>query len=306
MAKSDPRLRRLFRVGGSGVLLTVLSTAGFFVLVESSLDALSRITIFALATILVFSFSHYVLRARLAKLRRELVDQRREFKKRLATVEKQLRTDIPADTHSVSSAISWLSSAIRPAVPIPFSHGWAASPEFLAELYERIRSNRPSFVLDLGSGLSTLIAGYAVKANGVGTVQSWDHLEEYAEKSRALIQAHQLHDVVEIIHKPLVPVELSGEQFPWYDDTPDVRQAIDVLIVDGPPASTGKNARYPAIALLKRNLSPTATILLDDVERVDEREILQLWMAELQTASVRTFARREAKQFAVLTCESKN
>jgi predicted O-methyltransferase YrrM len=304
-------IRRLIRVGGSGLILTVLATAGFFLLVESSLDSLTRLTLFAFLTVLFLGFSYYLLRTQFARLRRELLQKQREFEKRrnnemksasarLKALEKELRTQVPSDAHSISSAIAWLSSTIQPSVPIPFSKGWVASPEFLSELYRHIRTMKPRFVLDLGSGLSTLIAGYAVKANGVGKVMSWDHLEEFAEETRARVSLHGLSDVVDIHHKPLVPVEISGEEFLWFDEKPVLGAPIDLLVVDGPPANTGKNARYPAIPLLKNQMSSSATIFFDDVGREDERESLERWMTQLENISSETILGRDSRQFAVI------
>ena len=66
---------------------------------------------------------------------------------------------------------------------------------------------------------------------------------------------------------------------PWY-----ARKAwedltgIDLLFVDGPPATTGHQARYPALPLLAGSLSPVATAVLDDLVVPDMQEVLRLWL----------------------------
>jgi hypothetical protein len=48
--------------------------------------------------------------------------------------------------------------------------------------------------------------------------------------------------------------------------------------VDGPPATTGERARYPALPLLSGSLSPVATAVLDDLVVPDMQEVLRLWL----------------------------
>ena len=59
----------------------------------------------------------------------------------------------------------------------------------------------------------------------------------------------------------------------WEDLT-----GIDLLFVDGPPATTGPQARYPAMPLLSGSLSPAATAVLDDLVVPDMQEVLRLWL----------------------------
>jgi len=49
--------------------------------------------------------------------------------------------------------------------------------------------------------------------------------------------------------------------------------------VDGPPAyAAGQGlARYPALPVLRGRLAPGATVILDDVERPGEQEVLRRW-----------------------------
>jgi predicted O-methyltransferase YrrM len=48
---------------------------------------------------------------------------------------------------------------------------------------------------------------------------------------------------------------------------------IDLLVIDGPPSSTNPDARYPALEHLVPLLSPRATVILDDVDREEERKL---------------------------------
>jgi len=54
---------------------------------------------------------------------------------------------------------------------------------------------------------------------------------------------------------------------------------IDILVIDGPPAETQPQSRYPAYPVLRPQMSGTAVILLDDSGREDEREAVRRWCA---------------------------
>jgi hypothetical protein len=57
---------------------------------------------------------------------------------------------------------------------------------------------------------------------------------------------------------------------------------IDLLLVDGPPAyAAGRGlARYPACPSCGTGSPPGATVVLDDVERPGEQEVLRRWERE--------------------------
>jgi hypothetical protein len=69
--------------------------------------------------------------------------------------------------------------------------------------------------------------------------------------------------------------------FQWYGQSVlDDVDAIDMLIVDGPPSATGELARYPALPVLADRLSEGASVLLDDAARDDEQRVIERWRRE--------------------------
>ena len=223
----------------------------------------------------------------------------------LATVKESIRREITrtakdalAEAHVVASAVSFLYEQISPGSPIWFRRGWAASPEFLAHLYQQIRNQKPQLVLDIGSGLSTVVAGHAVRQNGQGRVLAWEHLEEYAAQTWKLVEDQSLSDWVRVEFAPLIERNLRGQVFEWYSAELAGEDKIDVLIVDGPPGSTGPMARFPAIPLLKKSLSPSASVFLDDINRPEEREILSKWQVMLPPSETYLGGFESKAQFA--------
>ena len=52
-----------------------------------------------------------------------------------------------------------------------------------------------------------------------------------------------------------------------------------LVICDGPPSDT-HGGRYGVLPLLQARMAPAAIILLDDVDRAGEREVLARWRDE--------------------------
>ncbi len=150
--------------------------------------------------------------------------------------------------------------------PIPSTRSWAASPDLLLTIAETIAKYRPGLVVELGSGVSTLVAA----KSGARKVISIDNSEEFGGKTAALIKNHKVRGV-EIRIAPLQPYANGST---WYDVSKikDLKK-IDLLIIDGPPGSKNPEARYPALAELKDKLSPKAVVIIDDVHREGERKL---------------------------------
>lgn len=162
-------------------------------------------------------------------------------------------------------------------LPMPPTGGWAIDALSLAHLISLVQDKRPRLVVELGSGTSTVWLGYVCRSIGAKLV-TFDHLQEYLQKTQASVARHGLEDVVECRYAPLRPVECSDTTFQWYaPDAFDDLSEIDLLLVDGPPAATGPRARYPALPKLHAKLSEAATIVLDDAHRPDEAGILSKW-----------------------------
>lgn len=161
--------------------------------------------------------------------------------------------------------------------PLPMLTGWAASPQLACTIVSLMREHQPETIVELGSGSSTLIMGYAAEQARRGRVVALDHLEKYGEQTREHIRRHGLEEWAEVCYAPLTDVKLNGETWRWYTlDQLDV-STIDMLIVDGPPHKTRSKARYPAVPMLIDRLSAGAVVVLDDAYREAESEIAATW-----------------------------
>ena len=166
---------------------------------------------------------------------------------------------------------------------LPSTGDWAASADCLHLLAGLILTKKPQVVVEASSGVSTLITGYCLQKNGSGHLISLEHDAKYVEQSLQLVAAHQLTDVVTVVHAPLERHTINGREWLWYRlDGSLPNEPIDLLFVDGPPQTTQKLARYPAVPLLAGKLAEDATVLLDDGKRADERSTAERWAQEWQ------------------------
>lgn len=162
----------------------------------------------------------------------------------------------------------------------PPSGWWALPADTLLFLSDYIRRVRPKRILEIGSGASTIWTGTFAQQIGASLV-SLEHDSSYADRTRSLVAKYALDDTVSLYHAPLKPTQVNEELFDWYDS--DVVASLggnfDLVIVDGPPESTGEMARYPALPIVERLLSESCLIVLDDTHRESEKNILSDWVA---------------------------
>jgi predicted O-methyltransferase YrrM len=194
-------------------------------------------------------------------------------------IEKEIKKEIK-QTFRQLEALQNLSAVLPASDVLPATRGWAASPDLLVVLVDLVITERPSLVVECGSGASTLWLALAMRRSGIdGRIIALDHDPVFGGKTRDFLARHDVRDLAEVRDAPLESFSLDGETYSWY-----ARRAwedltgIDLLFVDGPPATTGHQARYPALPLLSGSLSPVATAVLDDLVVPDMQKVLRLWL----------------------------
>ncbi len=173
-------------------------------------------------------------------------------------------------------------SLLRLRHPLPPMREWAISPDFAKQLIALIDQHQPQLILEVSSGISTVIMGYCLQMAGQGKILSLEHDQRYTQVSQSHVQNHGLQDIATVIHAPLIPIQLDGQSWHWYDLTvvPPLPRSIDLLVIDGPPGDLQRLSRYPALPLLFQFLSEQAVVIIDDGARADEQEIVSRWQQE--------------------------
>lgn len=221
-----------------------------------------------------------VLEGRIVSLEADL-PSRKDIQQIQFTLENEVVTQM--------SGVIGVYSILSPSFPlIPFGRS-AIAGDCALRLVRLVLALKPRWVIEAGSGLSTVVIARALELIGEGgVVISLEHKLEWAEDTRAMVGEQGLQQHSRVVVAPLVPIEVGGEEFLWYDlaevALPD---EIDLLFVDGPPGKSGSLARYPAVPLLFDRLKQGGVILLDDANRAEEQSIVRRWSAEFSSLSVR-------------------
>ncbi|NUR95553.1 MAG: class I SAM-dependent methyltransferase [Kribbellaceae bacterium] len=195
-----------------------------------------------------------------------------------------------------------LASLVRPRVPIPPLGGWALDADVMYFIMRAVWDRRPELIVECGSGTSTLWLGYLAERLGVGSVVALEHDDRYLDTSRELVRSHGLEKIVEVRHGPLQPwtdpADDDGHTYRWYSaDVLEGLTGIGLLLVDGPPAAAGPQARYPAGPLLIPRCRDDALIILDDADRTEEKTLSDRWMAAFPELERTLFAHGSAHIF---------
>jgi hypothetical protein len=168
--------------------------------------------------------------------------------------------------------------------PMPFGGNWALTPDAASILAREIAIRRPHIIVELGSGVSTLMVGRLLQQMGCGHLLSLDHDPDWANETRRHISANGLQNHVEVLDAPLARQKFDGKDFDWYQMPEQLRhiEQIDMLTVDGPPQTIDSTAlaRYPALPAFAAQLSKHAVIFIDDAKRVTEQDMVKIWLQQ--------------------------
>jgi len=189
---------------------------------------------------------------------------------------RQIVARIDAQSAHLESAIGI--AATSGGIPVYWS-GHAITPETLKLVQHLVASLAVRRILELGSGISTLLLAHDFRRRGEGRLLSFDDDARWAAQTVAKLKAEKLDSFAEVRIAPLVDVESGGRRAKWYDlASLDKAARFDLIVVDGPPAWQGDSlARLPALYELRGHLSDTGVLVLDDAGRSGESQIAQQW-----------------------------
>lgn len=170
----------------------------------------------------------------------------------------------------------------------PSTRGWAGSPDFLLKLVELVVSESPKYVIEFGSGVSSIVLGAAMKKFSHGKVDSFDHEEAFSNRTNRFLEVNGLQNVVNINYSRLMPYSFNENNWDWYDklQIDKIESEIDLLVVDGPPRFIQEKSRFLALPILFDRLSKKSTIVLDDANRENEKYVIEDWIDFLKTKNV--------------------
>jgi len=160
---------------------------------------------------------------------------------------------------------------------LPWSTG-AMRPAGLVVVCNEIVHGARTRVVECGSGASTVLLARLLRERGAGLIVAVEHDRAWAALVGDLLRREKLDDIARVLYAPL-----HGDP-PWY--APAALEAlpaqVDLLVVDGPPAhkTSQQHHRAPALAFFEPRLVAGATVVLDDLQRPGEREVITRWEAQ--------------------------
>lgn len=171
--------------------------------------------------------------------------------------------------------------------------GWSLDKAAALELAAAYRRDRPTLVVEAGSGLSTVVAGEYARDTGA-TVVALEHDATYADRTRRMLVDRGLDQYVDLRHAPLKDIDTATGSAPWYGTRlPD---GIEFALIDGPPGTIGRRG---AMYGLMPHLAGDWQVWLDDAGREAESAALVEW--ETLIGGIRTRSVPLPKGLAVIT-----
>lgn len=169
---------------------------------------------------------------------------------------------------------------ITPRQPLPPFGKWSIEPSLADHLADLILQEKPKNILELGSGLSTVLMAYALEANGEGKVLALEDDNLYVDRTREWIEFHGLSKIAKVEHAPIRNITITYDHhiYPWYSVDGHLKGAeFDFVLVDGPASNLGTMARWPAYFVLRPHLAHNAIIVCDDMTRQHEDMMVRHW-----------------------------
>jgi len=168
--------------------------------------------------------------------------------------------------------------------PIYWS-GAAIEKNFAHLLIYKLITNKPIKIIELGSGISTLIIIKTLEMlEHEYDLYSIDSDEITIKEVENLLKSEKVFDKKKhhLIYAPIVDVNIDNKNYKYYDPKKIIipGEKIDLLLIDGPFGALCKNSRYPALSFFSNQLNEGSIILLDDANRLDEKETVSLWQEE--------------------------
>lgn len=203
---------------------------------------------------------------------------------------------------------------------LPQLHGWSVSSDAGLYIMNLIDENNYDLILEFGSGSSTvLIAKTLIKLTKQRTedrkcnpVQvAFEHHEKYYEKTVSDLRRAGLEKDVRLVLAPLQPyIAPDGGTYFFYSCHSTLRKLSEqfgkkriklFVLVDGPPGIACKHARYPAVPSVLSMLGKAdIDVLLDDYLREDEKEIVPMWMKDIDAMGLKVI--KEEKEMRKGAC----
>ncbi|WP_298236987.1 class I SAM-dependent methyltransferase [uncultured Algibacter sp.] len=163
-------------------------------------------------------------------------------------------------------------------------NGGALRPVCIAYILNEITINQRNNILEFGSGISTIMMARLLKKNKLNAkIVTIEHNEVWAKNLKDYLKNEELLQFVEMVRVDLKEITTAFGVVNWYDygkvSIALKEMKFDLIIIDGPPANNSKlkYSRFPALDKLEANFKSDFCLVLDDVNRKGEQELVEFY-----------------------------
>ena len=198
-----------------------------------------------------------------------------------------MRAQQAEDVRHAAAQVKTLTNLIRASrmiqrlEPNHFTHvgSGMAFDDVLFLIVRCISDSRPSTIVELGTGPTTLIVAACLARLGMDAVlHSIGHDRHRLDEIRQNLRENALEERVELVLAPIGETRFG--RFYQIDAWIAGLERVDLLIVGGPPLDLGPQIRRPAMHYFHPVLSDGAMVLIDDGRREGERDDARRWKLE--------------------------
>lgn len=159
--------------------------------------------------------------------------------------------------------------------------GWSADARYLRRLLQETMSTTNQTILELGSGLTTVLLGVVADRQS-HRVLSLEHHAGWQQRVTSTLSRNRIQGA-RVFHSAL----RDYGRFDWYDisscELPgDIM--FDMVICDGPPSQT-RGGRFGLPYVMNSQFKPGCMIIADDAHRPGEQEIFARWAEDFPIRS---------------------
>ncbi len=164
---------------------------------------------------------------------------------------------------------------------------YSLRPSSVGLLLNDIAINGRKHILEFGAGISTILFAKFCQMQEIDAqIHTIDHDERWLEWLESFLTDEQLKRFVQIKNIPLKKNEQNpfNQTLEWYDKS-KLKDSLsdnryDLVLIDGPPGRGGFHRYYAVPFIMEEYLQEKYLIVLDDVNRDAEKQILQQWKNE--------------------------
>jgi hypothetical protein len=163
---------------------------------------------------------------------------------------------------------------------VPPMSTWPAPPDTVLYVVERLVSDRPSLVVECGSGGSTLwlalaVSNFALEAR----IVALESTPERADQTNELLAAHGVQELVDVRHAAIEPMEVDGGVVHWYSRPAWSDLDRIGLVVVGTCRVAGEGEVLGAVTLLGERVLRDGLVVIDERIGASAHEDVDRWLA---------------------------